>query len=106
MGVRSFQLKGRPVARGVVKRLDKVRVITCGSPFFPLTYINPSAPAPPDLLITIKGFGERLYFDISGETNRAITSAPPPAPAGTTNSTGLGGCQAAAVPIGSKTHSR
>jgi hypothetical protein len=31
--------------------------------------------------------------------NRAIWSAPPPDPAGTTNSTGLLGCQATAVPI-------
>jgi hypothetical protein len=52
--------------------------------------------------MTIQGFGEMLYFDISGEMNRAITSAPPPAPAGTTNSTGLAGTQAAAVPIVTK----
>jgi hypothetical protein len=36
---------------------------------------------------------------MSGEMNRAIWSAPPPDPAGTTNSTGLLGCQALAVPI-------
>jgi hypothetical protein len=64
--------------------------------------MNPSAPAPPDLLMTTQGFGEMLYLDISGEMKRAITSAPPPAPAGTTNSTGLVGTQAAAVPIMTK----
>jgi hypothetical protein len=31
--------------------------------------------------------------------NRAMMSAPPPAPAGTTNSTGLSGTQALAVPM-------
>jgi len=62
--VRSFQLKGTPVARGVVKRFDRVMITIWGSAFFPLTYINPSAPAPPDLLMTIQGFGEMLYFDI------------------------------------------
>src|SRR4030042_629055 len=103
MGVSSFQLKGTPVARGVVKRLDRVMITVWGSLFFPLTCINPSAPAPPDLLITTKGFGERLYLEMSGEMNRAITSAPPPAPAGTTNSTGLVGCQAAsAIPTDRK----
>jgi hypothetical protein len=40
---------------------------------------------------------------MSGEMNRAIWSAPPPEPAGTTNSTGLVGCQAAsAIPIDRK----
>jgi hypothetical protein len=52
--------------------------------------------------MTIKGFGERLYFEMSGEMNRAIWSAPPPEPAGTTNSTGLVGCQASAIPIDRK----
>jgi hypothetical protein len=38
-----------------------------------------------------------------GDRNRAITSAPPPAPAGTTNSTGLLGSQAAeAIPLNRK----
>jgi hypothetical protein len=49
--------------------------------------------------MTIKGFGERLYFEMSGEMNRAIWSAPPPEPAGTTNSTGLLGSQASAILI-------
>jgi hypothetical protein len=82
----------------VVKRLSRVMIIIWGSAFFPFTYINPSAPAPPDLLMTTTGFGERLYFEMSGEMNLAITSAPPPAPAGTTNSMGLAGCQAAWAP--------
>src|SRR5512135_3433901 len=73
-------------------------MISLGSPFFPLTYMNPSAPAPPDLLITIQGVGQSLYFEMRGEMNRAIWSAPPPDPAGTTNSTGLLGCQAFAEP--------
>jgi hypothetical protein len=38
--------------------------------------------------------------------NRAIWSAPPPDPAGTTNSTGLLGCQAPAVPIVMKSISK
>jgi hypothetical protein len=50
----------------------------------------------------MKGLGERLYFEIRGEMNRAITSAPPPAPAGTMNSMGLVGCQAFPVPIDKK----
>jgi hypothetical protein len=40
-----------------------------------------------------------LYLVTSGEMNRAMMSAPPPAPAGTTNSTGLSGTQALAVPM-------
>src|SRR5262245_51767109 len=54
-GVRSFQLKGTPVASGVVKRLESVMMILLGSPFASLTARKPSAPAPPDLLTTIIG---------------------------------------------------
>ena len=52
-GVMSFQLKGTPVAIGVVKRLDSVTTSLCGSPFASLIARKPSAPAPPDLLATI-----------------------------------------------------
>src|SRR3990172_3571392 len=59
----------------------------------------PSAPAPPDLFTTINGFGDRLYLSMIGDINLAITSAPPPVPAGTTNSTGFVGSHALAVPV-------
>ena len=68
-------------------------------PFWPFTYMKPSAPAPADLLMTIHGFGDSLYLETSGEMNRAMTSAPPPDPAGMMNSTGLSGTQALAVPM-------
>jgi hypothetical protein len=62
--------------------------------------MKPSAPAPADLLMTTKGLGESLCLVMIGAMNRAITSAPPPAPAGMMNSTGFVGCQEAfAVPI-------
>ena len=51
-------------------------------PLLPFTYMKPSAPAPADLLMTIHGFGDSLYLVTSGEMNRAMTSAPPPVPAG------------------------
>src|SRR6476469_108139 len=62
-GVMSFQLKGTPVAIGVVNRFDSVMMILLGSPLAPFTSRKPSAP--------------------------------PPGPAGTTNSTGLVGSHAA-----------
>ena len=68
--------------------------------------MKPSAPAPADLLMTIHGFGDRLYLETSGEMNRAMTSAPPPAPAGTMNSTGLSGTQAFAVPMEVNTNAK
>jgi hypothetical protein len=43
---------------------------------------------------------------MSGEINRAIWSAPPPDPAGTTNSTGLLGCQAFAITADRKTNDK
>ena len=95
----SLQLKGTPVARGVVNRLSRVMMMTCGLPFCPFTYMKPSAPAPADLLMTTKGLGDSLCLEMIGEMNRAITSAPPPAPAGMMNSTGIFGSQAFAVPI-------
>src|SRR6188768_3607002 len=94
-GVRSFQLKGTPVASGVVNRLESVMMILFGSPFASLTARNPSAPAPPDLLTTINGCFIRLFLEMTPCKRRAIWSAPPPVPAGTTNSTGLVGSQAA-----------
>ena len=44
-GVRSRQLKGTPVASGVVKRLDRVMTSRCGLPRAPLASRKPSAPA-------------------------------------------------------------
>ena len=67
------------------------------SPFLLLTSRNPSAPAPPDLLTTMSGRGESLCFSASPAISRAIWSAPPPVPAGTTNSIGLVGSHATAV---------
>src|SRR5881409_3164565 len=66
------------------------------SPFLLLTSRNPSAPAPPDLLTTMSGRGESLCFSAMPAISRAIWSAPPPVPAGTTNSIGLVGSQATA----------
>ena len=65
------------------------------SPFLPLTWRNPSAPAPPDLLTTMMGRGVSLCFSAMPAMRRAIWSAPPPVPAGMTNSMGLVGSQAA-----------
>ena len=59
---------------------------------------KPSAPAPPDLLTATNGCGDRLCLLMRGAMNRASTSAPPPGPAGTTNSTGFWGSQAATLP--------
>ena len=94
-GVRSFQLNGTPVASGVVNRLDSVMTILCGSPLAPLTSRKPSAPAPPDLFTTISGCFISLCLATMPWIRRAIWSAPPPVPAGTTNSTGFSGCHAA-----------
>ena len=91
----SRQLKGTPVASGVVNRFDSVTMILCGSPLAPLTSRKPSAPAPPDLLTTISGSFISLCLMTMPWIRRAIWSAPPPVPAGTTNSTGLVGSQAA-----------
>ena len=94
-GVMSFQLKGTPVAIGVVNRLDSEMMILCGSPLASLTARKPSAPAPPDLLTTISGSFISLCLMMMPCIRRAIWSAPPPVPAGITNSTGLVGSQAA-----------
>ena len=51
----SFQLKGTPVAIGVVNRFDSVMMSLCGSPLASFTDRKPSAPAPPDLLTTTSG---------------------------------------------------
>ena len=67
----------------------------------PLTE-NPSAPAPADLLTATKGCGDRLYLLTRGAMNRAITSAPPPGPAGMTNSTGFCGSHAVPLPNSGK----
>ena len=91
----SRQLNGTPVASGVVNRFDSVMMILCGSPLAPLTSRKPSAPAPPDLLTTISGSFISLCLMTMPWIRRAIWSAPPPVPAGTTNSTGLVGSQAA-----------
>src|SRR5437773_1154801 len=93
-GVRSFQENGTPVCNGVVNRFESVMMIVWASPFLPFTCRKPSAPAPPDLLTTMKGRGESLCFSAMPAMRRAIWSAPPPAPAGITNSIGLVGSQA------------
>src|SRR6266850_5205950 len=95
-GVRSFHENGTPVCSGVVKRFDSVMMMVWASPFLPFTCRNPSAPAPPDLLTTMIGRGESLCFSAMPWITRAIWSAPPPVPAGTTNSIGLVGSQATA----------
>src|SRR5213078_5396573 len=92
-GVRSFQLNGTPVASGVVKRLESVMMILCGSPLAFFTSRKPSAPAPPDLLTTTIGCFIRLCLATMPWMARAIWSAPPPVPAGTLNSTVLVGSQ-------------
>jgi hypothetical protein len=100
IGVRSFQLKGTPVCSGVVKRFDRVMIMVWESPFLPLTWRNPSAPAPPDLLTTMIGRRENRCFSTIPAIRRAIWSAPPPVPAGITNSMGLVGSQAPAGATG------
>src|SRR5262245_57605550 len=70
------------------------------SPFLPLTSRNPSAPAPPALLTTMNGLGESLCFSAMPAMSRAIWSAPPPVPAGTTNSMGFEGSHAATFALG------
>ena len=93
-GVMSFQLKGTPVASGVVNRFDSVMMILCGSPLASLIARKPSAPAPPDLLTTMSGSFISECLMTMPWIRRAIWSAPPPVPAGTTNSTGLVGSHA------------
>ncbi len=95
-GVASFQLKGTPVAIGVVNRFDSEMTILCGSPLASFTAKKPSAPAPPDLLTTIRGSFISLYLMTMPCSRRPIWSAPPPVPAGITNSTGLVGSHARA----------
>src|SRR5881628_2191380 len=95
IGVRSRQLNGMPVWSGVVNRFESVMMIVWASPFLLLTSRKPSAPAPPDLFTTMIGRGESLCFSAMPEIRRAIWSAPPPVPAGTTNSIGFVGSQAA-----------
>src|SRR5947208_11096537 len=91
-GVSWSYLKGMPVFIGVVNKLESVMTITCGFPRANFTYKNASAPAPPALLTTRKFWEARLFFWRTAEMKRAIRSAPPPVPAGTTNSTGFVGC--------------
>ena len=51
-GVMSSQLNGTPVASGVVNRFDSVMMILWSLPLSWTTSMKPSAPAPPDLLMT------------------------------------------------------
>ena len=97
-GVRSFQLNGTPVASGVVNRFESVMMILWGLPSSALTSRKPSAPAPPDLLMTTIDWGIRLCFWTTPWIMRAIWSAPPPVPAGTMNSTVFVGSHATAAP--------
>src|SRR2546422_8995157 len=99
-GVNWSYLKGMPVFIGVVNRLERVITITCGFPRANFTYRNASAPAPPDLLTTRKFWEARLFFWRTAEMKRAIRSAPPPVPAGPTNSAGFGRRPAAAPAAG------
>src|SRR5262245_9269500 len=69
-------------------------MIVWASPDLAFTYVKPSAPAPPALFTTTSGRGDSLYLSTIGAINRAIWSAPPPVPAGTTNSMGLVGSHA------------
>src|SRR5512141_3060792 len=92
----SFQLKGMPVASGVVNRFDSVMISLCASPFEFLTSRKPSPPAPPDLLMTTTDCFDRLCLVTMPCIVRAIWSAPPPVPAGTMISIGLVGSQALA----------
>ncbi len=87
-------MNGTPVASGVVNRFESVMMILCGSPFAPFTSRKPSAPAPPDLLITTIDCFIRPCLATMPWMARAIWSAPPPVPAGTMNSTVLVGSQA------------
>ena len=98
-GVRSRQTKGTPVANGVVNRLDSVMMILWGLPLSLFTSRNPSAPAPPDLFTTMMGCEVSLFLAATPWIKRAIWSAPPPVPAGTTNSMGLVGSHAKAGAI-------
>src|SRR5262245_1018776 len=72
-------------------------MILCGSPAEFLTSRKPSAPAPPALLIGSIDCFIRLCFATMPCTARAIWSAPPPVPAGMTNSTFLVGSHACVV---------
>ena len=93
----SRQLNGTPVASGVVNRFDSVMTSLCGLALSPFTSRKPSAPAPPPLLTTMMGWAISLFLATTPWMKRAIWSAPPPVPAGTTNSTGLVGSQAIAA---------
>src|SRR5882724_286810 len=106
IGVRSRQLNGMPVWSGVVNRFESVMMIVWASPFLLLTSRKPSAPAPPDLFTTMIGRGESLCFSAMPEIRRAIWSAPPPVPAGTTNSIGFVGSQAAPAGAAASTSTR
>ena len=94
-GVRSFHENGMPVPSGVVNRFDSVMTSLCGLRAAPFTSRKPSPPAPPALLMTTIDCFIRLCLVTMPWMTRAIWSAPPPVPAGTMNSTGRVGSQAA-----------
>ena len=95
-GVMSRQLKSTPVASGAVNRFDSVITSLCGLPLLALMSIRPSMPELPALLTTLIGWRSSCLLAASWAMKRAIWSAPPPVPAGTTSSTGAVGSQARA----------
>ena len=60
----SFQLKGTPVANGVVNKLESVITILFGSPLASFIAKKPSAPAPADLFTGMMACFMRLFLVI------------------------------------------
>src|SRR3989344_2279831 len=82
---------------GNVKMLERVMRRVWSSPFSLLTWRYPSAPDPPGLLTTWIRWGMNRRFSTTSAMSRAMRSAPPPSPAGTTILTGLEGDQGTAA---------
>mgnify|MGYP003693951723 CR=1 FL=1 len=94
-GVMSFQENGIPVWSGVVKMFDRVMTMVCGVALLALDVEKALGARPSGLVHHDDGTRESLCFSAMPAIRRAIWSAPPPVPAGTTNSMGLVGSQAA-----------